>query len=151
MLSRTAPRLLRYTARPARLAAATTPPLQTPTRSLPTLSSTDTIRSFHSTGSFAKGLQPDTENPRPPQTHVAGDAAHVTEPTPLSPEEYYEYSEHYFNVLLGELEKVQEEGSDAEAEYSVSLNLGVHSIPPEQSPAVYDTQANQLYLTRPAF
>lgn len=30
-----------------------------------------------------------------------------------------EYSEHYFNVLLGELEKSQEEGSDVEAEYSV--------------------------------
>lgn len=37
----------------------------------------------------------------------------------MSPEEYYEFSEHYFNVLLGELEKAQEEGSDVEAEYSV--------------------------------
>lgn len=50
---------------------------------------------------------------------MAGAASHVTEPTPMTPEEYYEFSEHYFNVLLGELEKAQEEGSDVEAEYSV--------------------------------
>lgn len=127
MLSRTAPRILRYTARPGRLVASTSQ-IQTPTRFLRPSSNSSTphtvaSRSFHSTGSFAKGLQPDTEDPRPPhsQAPVAGAAAHVTEPTPLSPEEYYEYSEHYFNVLLGELEKAQEEGSDVEAEYSVSL------------------------------
>lgn len=37
----------------------------------------------------------------------------------MTPEEYYEYAEHYFNVLQSELEKAQEEGSDVEAEYSV--------------------------------
>lgn len=125
MLSRTAPKILRYTARPARLAALNTPPTRF-LRPSPSSSSTPAIattaRLFHSTGSFAKGLQPDTEDPQPPnnQAPVAGAAAHVTEPTPLSAEEYYEYSEHYFNVLLGELERAQEDGSDVEAEYSVS-------------------------------
>lgn len=135
MLSRAAPRILRYTARPGRLAASTSQ-IQTPTRFLRPSSNSSTphtvaSRSFHSTGSFAKGLQPDTEDPRPPhsQAPVAGAAAHVTEPTPLSPEEYYEYSEHYFNVLLGELEKAQEEGSDVEAEYSAGvLNVSVPAI-----------------------
>ncbi|KAJ5739822.1 hypothetical protein N7533_012606 [Penicillium manginii] len=124
MLSRTAPRVLRFTARPARLAALNTPPTRflrpssSSNSSMPAIATT--ARSFHSTGSFSKGLQPDTENPQPPatQTPAAGAAAHVTEPTPLSAEEYYEYSEHYFNVLLGELERAQEEGSDVEAEYS---------------------------------
>ncbi|KAJ5234265.1 uncharacterized protein N7469_003433 [Penicillium citrinum] len=133
MLSRTAPRIFRYTARPTRAIATTTPP----TRSLrpsstPHLAVAAPVatRSFHSTSSFAKGLQPDTEDPRPPhQTPVAGAAAHVTEPTPLSPEEYYEYSEHYFNVLLAELEKAQEEGSDVEAEYSAGvLNVSLPGI-----------------------
>jgi hypothetical protein len=41
----------------------------------------------------------------------------------LTPEEYYEYSEHYFNVLQSELEKAQEEGSDIEAEYSVCFSF----------------------------
>lgn len=136
MLSRTAPRILRYTARPARVVATTT----LPTRSLRPSSSPHLAvaapvasRSFHSTSSFAKGLQPDTEDPRPPhQAPVAGAAAHVTEPTPLSPEEYYEYSEHYFNVLLAELEKSQEEGSDVEAEYSVSRNYSSSHLLPVQ-------------------
>jgi len=59
---------------------------------------------------------------------VAGAAAHVTEPTPLSTEEYQEYAEHYFNVLLGELEKAQEEGSDVEAEYSVCDSISSRSV-----------------------
>lgn len=121
MLSRSAPRLLRAgsairassrTSSTARQAAA---PLG---RSYPVQP-----RTFTSSAFFSKGLQPDSENPRPsnPQsTPVAGSGAHVTEPSPLTPEEYHEYSEHYFNVLLGELEKAQEEGSDVEAEYSVS-------------------------------
>ncbi|KAJ5605683.1 hypothetical protein N7510_008464 [Penicillium lagena] len=76
-------------------------------------------RALHVSAVRCKGIQPDSSDPKPPP--VAGSAAHVTEPTPLSAEEYQEYSEHYFNVLLGELEKSQEEGSDVEAEYSVCL------------------------------
>ncbi|KAJ6155138.1 Frataxin [Penicillium chermesinum] len=61
---------------------------------------------------------------------VAGAAAHVTEPSPLTPEEYHDYSEHYFNVLINDLEKAQEEaGSDIEAEYSAGvLNIIVPSV-----------------------
>jgi frataxin len=111
-----------------------------------------TARSFHSTGSFSKGLQPDTENPQPPatQTPAAGAAAHVTEPTPLSAEEYYEYSEHYFNVLLGELERAQEEGSDVEAEYSVSA-IYLRPDQPETHPAQFLSNTTPTNLTRPAF
>jgi hypothetical protein len=46
----------------------------------------------------------------------------------LTAEEYYEYSEHYFNVLLAELEKSQEEGSDVEAEYSVCIPVAFTQI-----------------------
>lgn len=47
----------------------------------------------------------------------------MKEATPLANTEYHEYSEHYFEVLLGELEKRQENGSDVEAEYSVCYNF----------------------------
>ncbi|KAJ5662738.1 Frataxin [Penicillium macrosclerotiorum] len=130
MLSRSAPRLLRvgsairssirtsYTVRPAS---------NTLSRSYPSHP-----RAFHASPTFAKGIQPDSEDPNPPNpqsTPIAGAAAHVTEPTPLSEEEYREYSEHYFNVLLAELEKAQEEGSDVEAEYSAGvLNISVPAI-----------------------
>jgi frataxin len=79
-------------------------------------------RSFHPTPASRKGIQPDSSDPEPskPQApNVAGAAVHVTDPTPLTDEQYHEYSEHYLNVLLGELEQMQEDGSDVEAEYSV--------------------------------
>lgn len=117
MLSRTAPRILRYAARPSLRSTTTTHRTQSLRRISPAAT-----RPFHASTAFAKGIQPDSEDPQPPSPSapVAGAAAHVTEPTPLTPEEYQDYSEHYFNVLLGELERSQEEGSDVEAEYSVS-------------------------------
>lgn len=120
MLSRTAPRLLRLTARPSLRAT----PASSTTRSSLLRSSPAPTRLFTSSTSLAKGIQPDSEDPQPPNVQgapVAGAASHVTEPTPLSPQEYYDFSEHYFNVLLGEIERAQEEGSDVEAEYSVSI------------------------------
>ncbi|KAJ5880321.1 Frataxin [Penicillium subrubescens] len=130
MLSRSAPRLLRAgsairaSSRTSSIARQAAAPLG---RSYPVQP-----RAFTSSAFFSKGLQPDSENPQPsnPQsTPVAGSGAHVTEPSPLTPEEYHEYSEHYFNVLLGELEKAQEEGSDVEAEYSAGvLNITVPAI-----------------------
>ena len=80
-------------------------------------------RLFHSTPAARKGIQPDSSDPKPPKgnsNNVAGAAVHVTEPSPLTPEQYYEYSEHYLNVVITEVERLQEEGSDMEAEYSVS-------------------------------
>lgn len=118
MFSRTAPTLLRLTTRPSLRIHPTTRPIRPATA----LRRSSRPRFITSTSLRAKGLQPDSEDPLPPHsqsTSTAGAASHVTEPTPLSPEEYYEFSEHYFNVLLGELEKAQEEGSDVEAEYSV--------------------------------
>lgn len=129
MISRTSTRLLqRYsTAAQSSLRTTTTTTPQTQARALRRSSPFQSAirqRPFHSSAAFAKGIQPDSSDPKPPNVNgapVAGAAIHVTEPSPLTPEEYYEYSEHYFNVLLGELEKVQEEqGSDMEAEYSVS-------------------------------
>lgn len=114
MLSRSAPRLLRLTSR--------TTPLKAP-QSLPALALARSSRPFHISAPRAKGIQPDSENPRAPNPQsasVAGAGLHVDEPSPLTPEEYHDYSEHYFNVLIAELEKSQEEGSDVEAEYSVS-------------------------------
>lgn len=125
MLSRNAPRLLRAgsairaSSRTSSTARQAVSPL---CRSYPVHP-----RAFTSSAFFSKGLQPDSENPKPsnPQsTPVSGAGGYVSEPSPLTPEEYHDYSEHYFNVLLGELEKAQEEGSDVEAEYSVSDTPG---------------------------
>ncbi|CAG8899048.1 unnamed protein product [Penicillium salamii] len=70
-------------------------------------------RGFQSSPAIRKGIHPD----------------HITEPSPLSAEEYYEYSEHYFNVLLAHLESAQEEGADVEGEYSAGvLNVSVPAI-----------------------
>lgn len=124
MFSRSAPRFLRLSTRSApRLTNVNSPQFRVAGAALHQSSPTPS-RSFHVSAARAKGLQPDSEDPNPPNTQPhAGGAAHVTEPSPLTPEEYYDYSEHYFNVLIQELEKTQEEGSEIEAEYSVSFNF----------------------------
>lgn len=79
-------------------------------------------RGFQSSPAIRKGIHPESADPpapNPQSAPVAGAASHITEPSPLSAEEYYEYSEHYFNVLLAHLESAQEEGADVEGEYSV--------------------------------
>ncbi|EAW10499.1 frataxin family protein [Aspergillus clavatus NRRL 1] len=89
-------------------------------------------RGFQSSPSNRKGIFPDSADPPAPnpQSHnVAGAAAHVTEPSPLTDGEYHEYAEHYLNVLQNEVEKVQEEGFDLEAEYSAGvLNIIVPGV-----------------------
>ncbi|KAJ5298890.1 uncharacterized protein N7443_007010 [Penicillium atrosanguineum] len=126
MFSRTAPKFMRYAARPSLRTPVTRQ--SGPLRAIPAVTS---ARSFFSSPASAKGIQPDSSDPKPPnpQSPVAGAAEHVVEPTPLTPEEYYEYSEHYFNYLVQQLEKAQEEGSDVEAEYSAGvLNISVPAI-----------------------
>ena len=77
---------------------------------------------FHSSPAMRKGIHPESEeppSPKPQSHNVAGAAVHITEPTPLTDQEYYDYSEHYLNSLMAEVERVAEEGSELEAEYSV--------------------------------
>ena len=81
-------------------------------------------RGFRCTPAARKGIFPDSSDPpapNPQSNNVAGAAGHVTEPSPLTDGEYHEYAEHYLNVLQSEIEKVQEEGADIEAEYSVRI------------------------------
>ncbi|KAJ5273386.1 Frataxin [Penicillium angulare] len=130
MLSRSAPRLLRLSSRSTpRFTTVTSPQFRVAGAAVHQ-SSPVPRRSLHASAARAKGLQPDSEDPNPPKTQPhAGGAAHVTEPSDLTPEEYYDYSEHYFNVLIQELEKTQEEGSDIEAEYSAGvLNITVPAL-----------------------
>ena len=79
-------------------------------------------RCFHATSAPRKGIFPDSADPpapHPESSNVAGAATHVTEPSPLTDAQYHDHAEHYLDVLQYEIEKVQEEGSDIEAEYSV--------------------------------
>ncbi|KAJ5297442.1 hypothetical protein PENANT_c005G03254 [Penicillium antarcticum] len=133
MLSRAAPRAMLVTLRPSiRTTAPTSSALLSQTRPLRPNSGSQFTRFFQSSPVIRKGIHPESQDPpapNPQSAPVAGAAAHITEPSPLTAEEYYEYSEHYFNVLLAEVEKSQEEGSDVEAEYSAGvLNISVPAI-----------------------
>ncbi|KAA8648775.1 hypothetical protein EYZ11_004905 [Aspergillus tanneri] len=132
MLSRV-PRALPSAIRPSlrigRIAVAVAAPtaLHFPLQSIPVIH-----RGFHETSPIRKGLYPDSSDPpapSPQSNNVAGAAAHVTEPSPLTDAQYHEYAEHYLNVLQTELENAQEEGSDMEAEYSAGvLNISVPAV-----------------------
>jgi frataxin len=127
MLSRTVPRALLTSVRPSiRTTTPTTSTLLPRACAIRPSSASKFTRSFQSSPAVRKGIHPESANPPAPNPQsgsVAGAATHITEPSPLTPEEYYEYSEHYFNVLQSELEKAQEEGSDIEAEYSVCFSF----------------------------
>jgi frataxin len=91
-------------------------------------------RTFISTPVIRKGITPDSSDPKAPNPQssnaaAAAGASHVTEATPLSDKHYHEVSEHYLNVLLGELERIQEDGTEIEAEYSAGvLNIVVSGV-----------------------
>jgi hypothetical protein len=155
MLSRTAPRALLATVRPSiRTTAPTSSALLSQARSLRPNSGSQFTRSFQTSPAIRKGIHPESADPpapNPQSAPVAGAAAHVTEPTPLTAEEYYEYSEHYFNVLLAELEKSQEEGSDVEAEYSVCIPVAFTKIclPDMFSIFIHPSPLFPLFITLP--
>ncbi|GAQ38080.1 mitochondrial chaperone Frataxin [Aspergillus tubingensis] len=89
-------------------------------------------RCFHATSAPRKGIFPDSADPpapHPESSNVAGAATHVTEPSPLTDAQYHDHAEHYLDVLQYEIEKVQEEGSDIEAEYSAGvMNISVPGV-----------------------
>ncbi|BCS01240.1 frataxin family protein [Aspergillus luchuensis] len=89
-------------------------------------------RCFHATSAPRKGIFPDSADPpapHPESSNVAGAATHFTEPSPLTDAQYHEHAEHYLDVLQYEIEKVQEEGSDIEAEYSAGvMNISVPGV-----------------------
>lgn len=130
MFSRT-PRAL-VSARPsfrlARVSQVSTPApvkrFQTRSRIVVASSGGRSSRTFHSSSVTFKGITPESSNPAPPksQSISADEPSYVTEPSPLTDQEYRECSEHYFNVLLSELERAAEEGSDLEAEYAVCMS-----------------------------
>ncbi|KAJ5415600.1 hypothetical protein N7465_004295 [Penicillium sp. CMV-2018d] len=132
MLSRTAPRALLASVRPSIRTTTTASTLLPRACAIRPSSASQFTRSFQSSPAIRKGIHPESANPPAPNPQsgpVAGATSHITEPSPLTPEEYYEYAEHYFNVLQSELEKAQEEGSDVEAEYSAGvLNISVPAL-----------------------
>lgn len=84
-------------------------------------------RTFLSTPAIRKGITPDSADPKAPNPQssnaaVAAGATHVVEATPLSDKNYHEVADQYLEVLLGEIERTQEDGSEIEAEYSVCTN-----------------------------
>lgn len=99
--------------------------ITSPTAAIPTQPALR--QSFHSSPAPRKGIHPESSDPPAPkpQSHnVAGAAIHITEPTPLTDAQYYEYSEHYLNALLNEVERTaQEDASDLEGEYNVRYSV----------------------------
>ncbi|KAL2215924.1 Frataxin-like domain-containing protein [Thermoascus aurantiacus ATCC 26904] len=102
-------------------------------------------RSFHATPSANLS---DPNPPKPQSQNIAGGATHVTEPTPLTNQQYHEYADYYLNYLLSELEKAQEEGSDIEAEYSAGV---LNIIVPSAGTYVLNKQPpnKQIWLSSP--
>ncbi|KAK2735215.1 Mitochondrial chaperone Frataxin [Myotisia sp. PD_48] len=90
-------------------------------------------RHIHSTFAVRKGITPDSEDPTPPSpeaNNTNGATNNLMEASSITEAEYRDASEHYFNVILAEIERVQEEtGSDIEAEYSAGvLNVTLPGI-----------------------
>lgn len=87
-------------------------------------------RAFHLTAPASKGLQPDSEDPTPPETHTGalGDATHVTEPADITTEEYHEISDEYIDRVVAQLEAMAEDPErGVEVEYSVCGSLSTNS------------------------
>ncbi|PWY87676.1 Frataxin [Aspergillus heteromorphus CBS 117.55] len=146
------PSSLRLGARLAAAAAAAAPQFQVQFQSHPSSSSSRAApRAFHSTPASRKGIFPDSADPpapNPQSNNVAGAAAHVTEPSPLTDEQYYDYAEHYLDQLQIEIERAQEEGSDIEAEYSAGV---MNIIVPGVGTYVLNKQPpnKQIWLSSP--
>ncbi|PGH27283.1 iron donor protein CyaY [Polytolypa hystricis UAMH7299] len=88
-------------------------------------------RQFHSSKFLCKGLSPESENPAAPTPEPSApvNGNHVVKPSELTEQQYRDYSDRYFNVLMAELELRQEEGSDIELEYSAGvMNITVPAI-----------------------
>ncbi|KKZ61772.1 hypothetical protein EMCG_03720 [[Emmonsia] crescens] len=110
-------------------------------------------RQLHTTSALHKGITPDSSDPVPPNpessnANIAGGANHVTQPSPLTEEQYRIYAEDYFNMLLTKVEQLQENGSDVEAEYSAGvINITV----PEVGVYVLNKQPpnKQIWLSSP--
>ncbi|KAL2799187.1 hypothetical protein BJX66DRAFT_333482 [Aspergillus keveii] len=98
----------------------------------PSIQPSSRRQGFHSTPAIRKGIFPDSADPpspHPQSSNPGGAASHVSEPSALTDQQFHEYSEHYLNVLLSEIENVQEDGHDIEAEYSAGvLNISVPGV-----------------------
>ncbi|EEQ33631.1 putative ferroxidase [Microsporum canis] len=88
-------------------------------------------RLFHSSPAVLKGITPGSSDPAPPnpEPNLIG-VKQTPEASHISESDYRDRSEEYFNVLLAEIERTQEEaGSEVEAEYSAGvLNVTVPGI-----------------------
>ena len=74
----------------------------------------------------AKGLSPESEDPKPKTAESNTTSA---KPAALTDEKYHELSDAYMDEVLQRMEQLQEERDDVDVEYSVSLLLPF-SIPP---------------------
>ncbi|ETN43986.1 iron donor protein CyaY [Cyphellophora europaea CBS 101466] len=72
--------------------------------------------SFSYTSNSRKGLQPESDNPAPPNTEPSISTAN-TLPAPLSEDEYHEKADQYLERLVLALEEKAESNPDFEVEY----------------------------------
>lgn len=69
-----------------------------------------------------KGLQPDSEDPKPPATEDQG-GHHALEPAHIADNEYHELADEYIDALVLTLEEMAEDAKNGvEVEYSVCLS-----------------------------
>ncbi|KAI9726831.1 MAG: Mitochondrial chaperone Frataxin [Chrysothrix sp. TS-e1954] len=104
-------------------------------------------RQFHATSSSRIDILPTTPSDASKAKDPEPDAK-PTEPSPLSPEEYTQHSDAFFQDLLNRLEAIQEEKGDWDVEYNQGvLNL----LTPGKGTYVLNKQPpnKQIWLSSP--
>lgn len=92
---------------------ATSQPLRTHTQRQP----------FSNTYAPRKGLQPDSEDPKPPATEDH-QGHHALEPAQIADSEYHELADQYIDTLVLTLEEMAEDAKNGiEVEYSVCISF----------------------------
>lgn len=102
----------------------TTPRLTQQSRRNGALSSTaqwSFVRPFSASPIRSAGIMPDHEDPPPKESEPTH---HISEPTPLSEQEYHEHADRYIDQVIARLEEIQESREDVEVEHAVSNIVG---------------------------
>ena len=83
---------------------------------------------FSNTCAPRKGLQPDSEDPKPPATEDH-QGHHALEPAQIADSEYHELADQYIDTLVLTLEEMAEDAKNGiEVEYSVCVSYRLYEL-----------------------
>ncbi|KAI5288795.1 Mitochondrial chaperone Frataxin [Ascosphaera aggregata] len=104
-------------------------------------------RQFHARCSKLRAIHPSIPRALPKKEDALA-ATHILEPTPLTDEQYREYSEEYLENLQYEVEDMVEQGSNLDVEYSSGV---LTIVAPDKGTYVLNKQPpnKQIWLSSP--